>query len=347
MSIVYIYLAAAILPAVALLYYVYRQDRIESEPVPLILALVLRGVLAALASIVLETIGFWILDAILPYETLLYVILEAFVVVAASEEGTKLFFLKRRTWNDENFNYRFDAIVYAASVSLGFAGFENIEYVMGYGLRVAPYRAAMAIPGHLCFSIFMGYFYGRARMAANMGDEEGSKAHLRRAFLTATFFHGFYDCCAMIGSTASTVIFMIFLVLMYIYVFRMLKRESATDEPIRTEPVAEEVDEWIRSQLEGEQPEEEHQPRDWDAWARARLEQEAASGGSQEQGGPSDSSPVVSRSSQSTSADGGPVVSRSSQSTSADSSKVRSKDSSATGNGKFDTSNIYNNKDRF
>jgi len=87
MSIVYIYLAAAILPAVALLYYVYRQDRIESEPVPLILALVLRGVLAALASIVLETIGFWILDAILPYETLLYVILEAFVVVAASERG--------------------------------------------------------------------------------------------------------------------------------------------------------------------------------------------------------------------------------------------------------------------
>ena len=43
-------------------------------------------------------------------------------------------------WRDPNFNYRFDGIVYAVFVSLGFAAFENISYVVGYGLTTAVAR---------------------------------------------------------------------------------------------------------------------------------------------------------------------------------------------------------------
>ena len=62
MSILAIYVLAAVLPAFFLLRYIYRQDTIEKEPGYLLWQLLLGGVLAALASIVLETLGSAILN---------------------------------------------------------------------------------------------------------------------------------------------------------------------------------------------------------------------------------------------------------------------------------------------
>ena len=47
-----IYVLAAIVPAGFLMRYIYRQDKVEKEPTPLLGALVLGGVLAALAAVV-------------------------------------------------------------------------------------------------------------------------------------------------------------------------------------------------------------------------------------------------------------------------------------------------------
>ena len=49
-----IYVLAAVLPAVFLMRYVYRLDRIEREPVPLLISLIGKGIWAALAAIVQE-----------------------------------------------------------------------------------------------------------------------------------------------------------------------------------------------------------------------------------------------------------------------------------------------------
>ena len=54
---VMIYIAAAILPAILLMRYVYQQDSIEKEPPQLLISLAWHGVLAALVSIVLEMIA--------------------------------------------------------------------------------------------------------------------------------------------------------------------------------------------------------------------------------------------------------------------------------------------------
>ena len=48
----------------------------------------------------------------------------------------------------------------------------------------------------------------------------------------AVFLHGFYDTCAMIGSAVSTVMFLVFVGIMYFWVFRLLKRESSNDMPV-------------------------------------------------------------------------------------------------------------------
>ncbi|MBQ9330067.1 MAG: hypothetical protein IJ221_03675, partial [Oscillibacter sp.] len=51
-----VYIAAALLPAVLLLRYIYRHDTVEKEPAPLLASLLLMGVLAAVCSGVLEGI---------------------------------------------------------------------------------------------------------------------------------------------------------------------------------------------------------------------------------------------------------------------------------------------------
>lgn len=227
-----IYVLAAVLPAYVLLRYVYRHDTIEKEPAGLLWTLLLMGCLAALSSGLLEAVGERLLNAFVSPSSPVYTILLAFLVVSAVEEGMKLFFLKRRSWEHPAFNYRFDAIVYAVFVSLGFAALENVQYVVNYGLSVALPRALLAVPGHMSFSIFMGVWYGRARHFANRGDHGRSRRSLWIGYLSAVFLHGFYDSCAMIGTSASSFVFLGFVIVMFVLAYRTLKRESAADEPI-------------------------------------------------------------------------------------------------------------------
>lgn len=227
-----IYVLAAVIPAIFLLRFIYNQDKIEREPPALIWSLILRGVAAALCAIVLEWIGSAILDSTLSSDHPYYVAVLAFLVVAAAEEGAKLFFLKRRTWNDRNFSHLFDAVVYSASVSLGFAAFENIKYVFSYGLSVVLPRALFAIPGHLGFSVFMGIFYGRAKQCANSGNHVGKVWNLLLGYLTSVLLHGFYDACAMSGTTQATLAFYVFVAVMYVVVYRLIRSASRKDRPV-------------------------------------------------------------------------------------------------------------------
>lgn len=224
-----LYIAAAVIPALLLMKFIYNKDTVEKEPGYLLKALVIGGVLAALLSIVLETVGTRLLSAGVSSGSPIFVILLAFLVVAAVEEGTKLFFLKRRSWKDPNFSHLFDGVVYSAFVSLGFAAFENIGYIFGYGLGVFFARALLAIPGHLGFSVFMGIFYSRAKQCEIRGDRLGCRVNLVLGYLIAVFLHGFYDSCAMIGTSGANLLFIVFVVVMYIVVYRLIKSASAHD----------------------------------------------------------------------------------------------------------------------
>lgn len=229
--VLWVYILAALIPAVYLMIYIYRQDSIEKEPPGLLWACVCRGVLAALLSIILETLGS-VLMALnsINTNTAKGVMIEAFLVVAVVEEGTKYLLMSRITWRNPEFNCRFDGIVYAAFTSLGFAAFENIEYVFQYGLKVAVPRAFLSIPGHLGFAVVFGCFYGRAKLARDMGDRGRMKADLAAGYILAVFLHGLYDTCAMIQSSKSTVIFVAVVLVLYFIVFRIVKHESRTDQ---------------------------------------------------------------------------------------------------------------------
>lgn len=229
LAIIFIYVFAAVLPAAILLRYVYLHDTIEKEPAGLLLLLLGSGVLSALCAGVVEGLLQPILNRLVEPGTFWHTVLLAFVVVAAVEETAKYVFLKRGSWEHPAFDYRYDGIVYAVFVSLGFAAYENIQYVLHYGLSVAFPRALLAVPGHMAFAVFMGVFYGRAKRCERDGYEVAAKMSRGIGLVLAIFFHGFYDCCAMLGTGGATIVFLLFVAVMYVWVYRLLKRESAAD----------------------------------------------------------------------------------------------------------------------
>jgi RsiW-degrading membrane proteinase PrsW (M82 family) len=159
---------------------------------------------------------------------MLYQAIMNFIIVAGAEEGFKFLVLKKITWKNRNFDYRFDGVIYAVAVSLGFAALENIMYVAEGGLSVALPRALLAIPGHCIFGIFMGNYYGMAKQFSMYGEGR-EKKYLILAVLHPMLMHGFYDFCLSTGSDIFGIIFFIYVIVLDIFAFRSIKKMASGD----------------------------------------------------------------------------------------------------------------------
>jgi RsiW-degrading membrane proteinase PrsW (M82 family) len=140
----------AIAPAVFVLWYVYRKDYYEPEPLRLVILVFLLGGLSVLPAAVIEY----------PFPS---GIMTSSVVAPFVEElikfGVVFFFVYRLP----EFNEPVDGMVYAAAAGLGFAAVENIFYVLEGGIAVGILRAFASVPGHMIFSCFWGYALGIAK----------------------------------------------------------------------------------------------------------------------------------------------------------------------------------------
>ena len=227
-----ILIAAAVVPAVFLLIRVYRADRLEPEPSGLLLSLILRGVFATVIAMVLEELGSALLGSVYAENSLPYNIIMYFVIVAFSEEGAKYFLLRRRTWHSAAFNCQFDGVVYAVFVALGFALWENISYVLMYGLSTALVRAVTAVPGHACFGVFMGVWYGLAKRLHGQGRDGASKLCRVLALLLPALLHGCYDFIASIESVHYGWLFAAFVAILFVLAFILVRRQARHDRYI-------------------------------------------------------------------------------------------------------------------
>lgn len=222
-------IAAAVLPAIYLLYKIYQADRVEKEPAGLLLSLAVCGIVATFLAMIAEMFGSVVVGLLFREGSVRYNFLFYFFVVAFSEEGFKYLLLKWRTWHSTHFNCRFDGVVYAVFVSLGFALWENISYVALYGLEVALLRAVTAIPGHACFGVFMGVWYGLAKKFDRFGDHEKAKRYGKLAVLCPVLLHGTYDFIASMEAAHFTWIFVVFIAVMFWISLRMVKRQAHHD----------------------------------------------------------------------------------------------------------------------
>ena len=234
-----ILIIAAAAPCVAFMIYVYRKDRVEKEPLGLLLLLLVGGFLSTGIAIVLEQVSTNILDYIFYSYSLLYIIIENFLCVGFVEEWSKYFFLKLFTWKNKNFNCTFDGIIYSVFVSLGFAMLENVLYVLRGGLKTALLRAALSIPGHVSYSVIMGLFYSYAKKAEVQGKEASSKRLRRAGLLLSSIVHGLFDFCLSVDNEIYIVIFAILVVVLDVSMFAIVKKESKNDEYLEDEVIEE------------------------------------------------------------------------------------------------------------
>ena len=228
----FILVAAAVIPAVFLMIKVYRSDRLEKESPRLLMTLVKAGVLSSLLALVEERVLSVLLVMCVAPDDPMYNIILYFGIVAFSEETSKYIFMKRNTWRNYEFNCQYDGVVYAVFVSLGFALWENISYVLQYGFATAVVRAGTAIPGHACFGVFMGVFYGIAKKYDNRGDKGISKLFRVLAVLFPAALHGAYDYIATMEEYNGDTYFIGFIVVLFAASYILVNRMSKNDRYI-------------------------------------------------------------------------------------------------------------------
>lgn len=187
----YIILVASLLPVVLLMLYIYNRDTFNKEPWPLLMKAFGFGVLAALLDIIVATFLQHIVPQLAssPFIDALY---NSFICAALPEEFCKLLMLYLCIWKNPYFDEYYDGLEYAAFVGLGFAGIENVLYVMQGGLGLAVGRGIFAVPAHFFFAIFMGYYFSMARFRY-----VNRRKYLFLAYIVPVVLHGTYDFVLM------------------------------------------------------------------------------------------------------------------------------------------------------
>lgn len=189
----------SLIPVAGLLVFIYFNDKKEKEPFGLLVALFFAGMGTVVTAVISEVVCDFILNLVIPIDTVPGAILSAMAVVAPAEEMGKFLILWLITWKNKHFNYSYDAIVYAVFVSLGFAALENITYVFDNGIGTAFMRMVTAVPGHACFAVFMGFFFSRAKYAALTGKKKKCAMHILLSMFMPIITHGVYDAILMGG----------------------------------------------------------------------------------------------------------------------------------------------------
>ena len=226
MGYIEILLILSILPVILMGYIIYKNDKVEKEPPGLLTKLFFGGI-GAVAITLIVTI---LIDLIFPVFVnsesldLIMLIPYCFILVGLVEEGSKWIILKGITWKNKEFNYIYDAIVYAVFVSLGFAALENIVYVLNGGITTAITRTIFSIPGHTFFGVFMGYYYGLAKQAGINNNKKLEKKNLYLSIIVPTLLHCIFDYCLFSKQPILILIYLVFVIFLYVKAFKRIKQ---------------------------------------------------------------------------------------------------------------------------
>ena len=220
-------MALAIIPGLLIIIYVYKKDKVEKEPIGLIIKIIIFGIISCIAAGILEELESQFLPQY-PQGSVEYALTTSFCMAAFVEEIVKFLAMKIGSWKYQGFNYRFDGIVYGVSAAVGFAVYENIMYVASYGLQTAIVRAFTAIPLHAFCGVFMGVLYSYSKKASILGKGGASAGYTLLALIVPMLIHGTYDTFAFLGEQG-TIPLLIFVVILYIAAITTIKKMSAAD----------------------------------------------------------------------------------------------------------------------
>lgn len=220
--------ALALIPGLLIIVNVYCMDKVEKEPVGLIFKLLMYGVISCICAGYIERFLSGLYPQY-PQGSLQYALTTAFGLAALVEETVKYLALRIASWNHPSFNYRFDGIVYGVSAAVGFAVYENLNYVAVYGFQTGIVRAFTAVPLHAFCGVFMGVFYAYSKKAAIVGENGLKTICTLLALLVPMLIHGVYDALAMWNNSTAQMVFYVVLIALYIAGITVNKKMSRKD----------------------------------------------------------------------------------------------------------------------
>jgi protease PrsW len=180
-------LTAAMIPGLAISFWIYRKDKYEKEPRHLLLACFIWGCVSTIPAV----IGQMYFKHLENENSLVQTFIFSFFIIALTEELAKFLFLRFYAYPKDAFNEPIDGIVYAVMIGMGFATLENVLYTFssgngGWGTAFG--RALTAVPAHGVFAVVMGAYIGLAKFVP-----EKRNIYMLQGILLAVFFHGLYD----------------------------------------------------------------------------------------------------------------------------------------------------------
>ncbi|MCR5417541.1 MAG: PrsW family intramembrane metalloprotease [Lachnospiraceae bacterium] len=191
-------LILAVLPSIIVFIMVYKLDTIEKEPAPLLAKLFIGGVFACLLSMLLGGLGRMGLQSAYSGQNLmLFQFVDSFLLKALSEQACTFLVLLLLTWKDKEYNYTFDAVVYAVTTGLGVTVTGNLIHVFrssDFKIRVL----LLSLVGHVISAVFMGYFYGKAKNSEGSKEIGAVRMFLAVTLLIPCIMFGIYDFCMQI-----------------------------------------------------------------------------------------------------------------------------------------------------
>ena len=228
----FVYILAATLPAILILFYVYKQDKFP-EPRAIVIKTFLFGCGITLAVKLLIPAFDDYSQKYFTGET--YYFFDSFIRAAFLEELFKLFVLVFYCSRKTEFDEPMDGLVYGVAVSLGFAAYENIEYVLySYNepsFHLAYVRALSAVPMHALVGVVMGFL-----ITQSIFEEKHNYLNLFMALSIPTLIHGFYNyiySTSLISNYMATVLLFV-MFLRVIYMFRDLKKKQIAGPKVHT-----------------------------------------------------------------------------------------------------------------
>ena len=217
----FLYLLAAILPAVVLVLYAYKQDQFPEPP-----RIVFKTFLFGCATVLAIDLVIPLLDDYSKeyFKGETYLFFQNFIRAAFVEEFFKacviIFYCTRKTAFDEPM----DGVIYGISASLGFAAYENIDYVLYFekdpSFDIALIRAFTAIPMHAICGIIMGFL-----ISQSIFEKKHNYLNLFLALFIPVGMHGLYNfsfSSTLISYQVAYFILIIFSIRAYL-IFKNLK----------------------------------------------------------------------------------------------------------------------------
>jgi RsiW-degrading membrane proteinase PrsW (M82 family) len=213
-------MAATAIPAILTLAYIYRSDRIEPEPAGLLYLLFILGIIVSIPAMGLSILAMRFFSG---------AVVIAFIALA--EEFCKYAALYLATWKHSAFNYRFDGVVYGATVAIGFEVAQAILMLGGNAGRAA--LTAAVIPIHCIFGIYMGFFYGQAKVREKQKDERGTVIMGMLAIIFPVVLHCVYSMLTSDPEAEGRLIaFVAFILILSIAAFISVRQFSKVDRKI-------------------------------------------------------------------------------------------------------------------